>query len=61
MKRFLLGVVVGACLGTVASALAARVVGESGYLHGWSVMSADGEEVCSDPYVWPPTHEIECD
>ena len=42
------------------SALAARVVGEPGYLLGWEV-SVDGETVCSDPYVWPITQEIECE
>jgi hypothetical protein len=42
------------------TAWAAGVFGQ-GYLNGWEVMSADGETVCSDPYIWPATHEIECD
>jgi hypothetical protein len=36
-----------------------RVIG-TGYLSGWSI-THDGEEICSDPYVWEGTREIECD
>ena len=39
---------------------AAQVVGTNGYLTGWSV-TKDGDEVCSDPYIWTSTREIECD
>lgn len=61
MRSFLVGVLVGVTLGaaTTAAAVAPRLIGE-GYLVGWDVM-ADGETVCSDPYVWAATREIECD
>lgn len=59
MKRFLLGTFVGVCFGVSASALAAKIVGGQGYLIGWDVL-VDGESICSDPFIWPQTREIEC-
>ena len=38
----------------------AKVIGDSGYLMGWDV-TYEGEVVCSDPYVWTASSEIECD
>ncbi|HMU20651.1 MAG TPA: hypothetical protein PKC48_00095 [Sphingorhabdus sp.] len=39
---------------------AAQLVGDTGYLRGWSVTKG-GEEVCYMPYVWVSSKEIECD
>lgn len=60
MGRFLLGVFVGLAIGVTATASAAVIAGDSGYVLGWSVMK-DGSEICSDPFVWTVTREIECD
>jgi hypothetical protein len=47
-------------VGMASDAIAARLVGDTGYLFGWDVQ-VDGETVCSDPYIWVATKEIECD
>lgn len=39
---------------------AAKIVGDSGYLLGFEI-THDGETICSDPYVWVDSREIECD
>ena len=58
--QFLAGVVVGLVLGSAIAVLAAQVVGSNGYLNGWDV-TRDGETICSDPYVYVSSREIECD
>lgn len=58
---FISGLVLGLLLGGATAAWAApRITGGDGYLLGWEVTGEDGE-VCSDPYIWTATKEIECD
>lgn len=58
MRKFAFGFITGLLLG-FAGPVAAAIVGPR-YLLGWSV-TKDGDEVCSDPFIWPATREIECD
>ena len=58
--KFFLGLAIGLAAGTTTTAYAAKLVGDTGYLFGWQV-TIDGDEVCSDPYIWTATKEIECD
>jgi hypothetical protein len=58
--QFLAGVIVGLVLGSAIAVLAAQVVGSNGYLNGWDV-TRGGETICSDPYVYVGSREIECD
>lgn len=58
--KFIVGFVLGITTGLAGSVLAAQLVGGNGYLHGWDVMK-DGKEICSTPYIWVRTREIECD
>ena len=50
MVRFFAGLTVGVVVALAMSAYAARIVGPSGTLDGWSVM-VQGEEASSDPEV----------
>ena len=59
MFKFILGFIAGAVIGTALYAHAAVVAGD-GYLSGWEI-TKEGETICSDPYVWSGTREIECD
>ena len=58
--RFGFGLVLGVLIGAATSSLAAIIAGDDGYLMEWSV-TKDGEEICTGPYVWNATKEIECD
>lgn len=60
MRTLLVGVVIGVFFGATGTALAARVVGDQGFLLGWDV-KVGSEVVCRDPYVWPTLQEIDCD
>jgi hypothetical protein len=60
MLRFAVGLVLGIILGATAVGYSAVVAGDNGYLLGWSV-NKDGEEICSEPYIWTASKEIECD
>ena len=59
MKQFFAGIILGLAIGASASAGAAVCAG-TGYALGWEVQK-DGETLCSDPYIWAGTKEIECD
>lgn len=60
MKKFIMGFLAGLATAMAISAFAAKMVGSNGFLSGWEI-TKDGEEICSDPYVWVSTKEIECD
>ena len=51
MKKYIVGFIAGLATALVVSAFAAKLVGSDGYLTGWSI-TKDGEEICSDPYIW---------
>jgi hypothetical protein len=60
MRKFTLGFLAGVTVAAAVPAVAAQLVGDTGYLSGWTV-TKDGEEICYMPYVWTATSEIECD
>ena len=60
MKRLAIGFIIGLAAGAAAPVAAATLVGNTGYLFGWSV-TKDGEDICYMPFVWTATREIECD
>jgi hypothetical protein len=60
MKKLAIGFIIGLAAGAAVPAVAATIVGSTGYLSGWTV-TKDGDEICYMPYVWTGTREIECD
>ena len=60
MKKLTIGFIAGLAFGAAVPAVAASIVGSTGYLIGWSV-TKNGNEICYMPYVWTATREIECD
>lgn len=60
MKKLVIGFMIGLAAGTAVPAVAATLVGSTGYLAGWTV-TKDGDEVCYMPFVWTTLREIECD
>ena len=60
MRKFGAGLAIGLLLGMAGTSVAAQMVGGTGYLMGWDV-EKDGDTICSDPFIWPGTKEIECD
>lgn len=60
MKKLTIGFIIGLAAGAAVPAVAASIVGSTGYLSGWTV-TKDGNEICYMPYVWTSVREIECD
>jgi len=67
MKKTITTLFLGAVLGfgiatliPTASASVARIVGGSGYVMGIDV-TINGNTLCSDPYYWEATKELECE
>ena len=60
MKKLVIGFMLGLAAGAAVPAVAATLVGDTGYLSGWTV-TKDGDEICYMPFVWTATREIECD
>lgn len=59
MRKFAFGIAIGVVIGLATPIAAAQLVGNTGYLRGWTV-TKDGEEVCYMPYVWVSIKEIDC-
>ena len=60
MRKYITGFILGIAVGAVVPAAAATLVGNTGYLSGWTV-TKNGDEICYMPYVWTSIREIECD
>jgi hypothetical protein len=60
MRKLAIGFIIGLAAGAAVPAVAASIVGSTGYLSGWTV-TKNGNEICYMPYVWTSIREIECD
>jgi hypothetical protein len=64
MKNLLIGLVLGILLSSVitvgAGVAGSKIIG-SGYLTGVDVTDDDGDTICSDPFYYSSTKELQCD
>lgn len=67
MKKTMLILTLGFVMGmfaagsVVATAYETRIIGGDGFLMGVEVTDDDGDTICTDPYYWSSTKELECD
>jgi hypothetical protein len=60
MRGFIAGFLLGSFLfGGMVSYAGAKIIG-SGELTGIEVVDGSGNTICTDPYFWSATKEIEC-
>ena len=62
MKNFIIGFFLGGLLlGSASAVVSPKIVGGDGYLYGYEVVNEDGDELCSDPWVYTSSKSITCE